>query len=441
MPVLVAILYWIRILRRPMDARLKRRYVGEFAIGFGAAALITLWINVRPRGFENSYFWGELTGVMAIYLYSWTLLLATRARWLEPLFGGLDRMYLWHKRSAIAASMLLFPHALITGSAPHKTANQTGLTLGVVSLLGLLVLVIVSIPRAGRILRLPYERWLFLHRVTGLFVVIGVIHGLSIDQIIGASLLLKLVYSAIGAVGIGAYTYSETLMRRRIPKADYTIATVSRPADEIVELTLTPTGPGVRPQAGQFIFLSIGGDDAWREHPFSVAGTTPDGGLRLSIRALGRDTRRMHARLEPGLPAIVTGPYGMFDLTLGGPRQLWIAGGIGVVPFLSWLQALTPDDGHSIDLFYSVPTEADALYLPELRAAGLRLPAVRIHPIFTRTQGHLTGATLAAQIAPLTLDEHVFLCGPTPMVEDLTRDLHRQGTPREYLHFEHFSFR
>jgi hypothetical protein len=38
MPVLAAILYWIRILRRPMDARLKRRYVGEFAIGFGAAA-------------------------------------------------------------------------------------------------------------------------------------------------------------------------------------------------------------------------------------------------------------------------------------------------------------------------------------------------------------------------------------------------------------------
>jgi predicted ferric reductase len=131
----------------------------------------------------------------------------------------------------------------------------------------------------------------------------------------------------------------------------------------------------------------------------------------------------------------------MFDLTLGGPRQLWIAGGIGVVPFLSWLQALTPDDRHSIDLFYSVPTEADALYLPELRRASQRLPAVRIHPIFTRTQGHLTGATLTEQIAPLTRDEHVFLCGPTPMVEDLTRDLHRQGTPREYLHFEHFSFR
>jgi predicted ferric reductase len=441
MSVLAAILYWIRILRRPMDARLKRRHVGQFTLGFGAAALVTLWLNVRPSGFESSYFWGELTGVLAIYLYSWTLLLATRARWLEPVFGGLDRMYLWHKRSAIAATLLLFPHALTTGSGPHKAANQTGLALGVISLFGLLALVIVSLPRAGRILRLPYERWLFLHRVTGLFVLIGVIHGLSVDQIISASLLLKVVYGVIGAVGIGAYAYCELLMRHRAPKADFTIAEVARPAQNVVELTLTPTGPGVRPQAGQFIFLSIGGDDAWREHPFSVAGTTPDGGLRLSIRALGRDTRRMHARLEPGLPAIVTGPYGMFDLTLGGSRQLWIAGGIGVVPFLSWLQALTPDDGHSIDLFYSVPTEPDALYLPELRAATQRLPAVRVHPIFTRTQGHLTGATIAAAIEPMTGDEHVFLCGPTAMVEDVTRDLHRQGTPRDYMHFEHFTFR
>jgi len=441
MPVIAAILYWIRILRRPMDARLKRRYVGEFALGFGASCLLTFWWDLRPSGFANSYFWGELTGVMSVYLFSWTLLLATRARWLEPLFGGLDRMYRWHKRSAIVATLLLFPHTFITGAGPHKTADQTGLTLGAVSLLGLLALVLVSIPRAGRILRLPYERWLFLHRLTGLFVVVGVLHGLSVDQIIGASLPFKVVYATIGAIGIGSYAYSELLMRQRVPTADYTITEVRRPAEDIVEIALTPAGPGVRPHAGQFIFLSIGGDDAWREHPFSVAGTTPGGGLRLSIRALGRDTSRMHARLEPGLPAIVTGPYGMFDLTLGGDRQIWIAGGIGVVPFLSWLQILTPDHRHSIDLFYSVPTEADALYLPELRAASQRLPAVRIHPYYTRDQGHLTGATLAASVEPLSRTEHVFLCGPTAMVDDLARDLRRRGTPREYLHFEHFSFR
>lgn len=172
MPIFAVIIYWIRILRRPMDARLKRRYVGEFTLVFVAAALIGLWWNRRPPGFGNNYVGGELAGVTAIYLYSATLLLATRARWLEPSFGGLDRMYLWHKRCAIVATSLLIPHAVITGPGPDPASNHTGLTLGVVSLVGLLALVIVSIPRTGRILRLPYERWLFLHRLTGLFVII-----------------------------------------------------------------------------------------------------------------------------------------------------------------------------------------------------------------------------------------------------------------------------
>jgi predicted ferric reductase len=102
-------------------------------------------------------------------------------------------------------------------------------------------------------------------------------------------------------------------MRRRSPHADYTIESIDRPSDTVLDLRLAPVNRVVGPHAGQFVFLRIGGDDAWREHPFSVAGTSPDGHVRLTIRSLGRDTRRMHARLEPGLPATVTGPYGMFE--------------------------------------------------------------------------------------------------------------------------------
>jgi len=53
---------------------------------------------------------------------------------------------------------------------------------------------------------------------------------------------------------------------------------------------------------------------------------------------------------------------------------VWIAGGIGMVPFLSWMQAMQPDDDYNIDLFYSVPSPEQAIYLSEARAAGVRLP-------------------------------------------------------------------
>ncbi|MFJ6088008.1 hypothetical protein ACIQI8_42255 [Streptomyces sp. NPDC092369] len=41
----------------------------------------------------------------------------------------------------------------------------------------------------------------------------------------------------------------------------------------------------------------------------------------------------------------------MFDHTLGGPRQIWIAGGIGIAPFLGWLTHTAAEPPRT-DLFY-----------------------------------------------------------------------------------------
>jgi predicted ferric reductase len=441
--LLAVVVYWIRLLRRPLNAALKRRHVGSsaiFLLGFG---VIVLWDRQRPAGLSAAYTFGEIAGVLAVYLMTWTLLLATRARWLEPWFGGLDQMYLWHRRSAIGAMLLLVPHVLITGGArpAGDQPNLWGARLGVLSAAGLLGLVAISFPRIGRIFRFTYERWLFLHRLIGLFLVLGIAHGLLVDLIIGSSLTLQVVYLGVGTLGISSYMYDELLMRHLLPTADYTISIVTRRGNDIVEMQLTPKGAALTPRAGQFVFLRIGGEDRWREHPFSVAALDSGGRLRLSVRALGRDTRRMHERLAPGLPATVTGPYGMFDFTLGGRQQVWIAGGIGVVPFLNWLTTLKPDDDYSVDLFYSVPTEAEAVYLPELTSLSSRLPFVRIHHVFTRSDGHMTANRVIDALRIPIRGVHVFMCGPLAMVEDISSGLRKRGVPRDYVHAENFAFR
>jgi predicted ferric reductase len=131
----------------------------------------------------------------------------------------------------------------------------------------------------------------------------------------------------------------------------------------------------------------------------------------------------------------------MFDFTVGSRRQVWIAGGIGVVPFLNWLTTLKPKDDFSIDLFYSVPTEADAAYLPELTALSSELTFVRVHDVFTRSEGHLTVDRIMGAIHSPSVDMHVFLCGPPAMVQDLTRDFRKRGVPRDFIHAENYSFR
>jgi len=149
MPIFLAILgYWIHLLRRPMDARLKRRLAGASAILVLGIALVALWVRQRPAGLTDLYVWGEIAGVLAVYLMTWSLLLATRARWLEPWYGGLDQMYLWHRRSAVAGMLLLLPHAIMTsaGRPADERASTVGLALGFFSALGLFGLVAISLP-------------------------------------------------------------------------------------------------------------------------------------------------------------------------------------------------------------------------------------------------------------------------------------------------------
>jgi 8-oxo-dGTP pyrophosphatase MutT (NUDIX family) len=162
--------------------------------------------------------------------------------------------------------------------------------------------------------------------------------------------------------------------------------------------------------------------------------------LIARVRALGRGTRKLYNDLREGTPATLHGPYGMFDYTLGGQRQIWIAGGIGIAPFLGWLTSPTSPPPRT-DLFYSAPDSGDAPFAPELATAAKRQSGLRFHPYFSRKRGRLTGGKIQDAVGPLTPDTHVFLCGPARMVANLSRDLHQRGIPRDHIHSEHFAFR
>lgn len=450
MPLLTAIaIYVIRIMRRPIDIRLKLRHLGPVAVVSGAVAAVLAWDRLRPPGIAASYLFGELLGVLAVYLMAWTTLLATRSTSLERWFGGLDRMYFWHRLCAIWSLLLFIPHALITGHGDGQTvsaqkltfAAQVGRALGLFAALGLIALILVSLARISRLLHVGYRFWLATHRFIGLLLLGALVHGWLLDQVLAGSIALRVIYLLISGAGVGAYAYDELVLRRRAPVAGYLVKEVLRPGPEVTDIVLTPTGSVSPLRGGQFVYLSVGGEHRWREHPFSVAGTWPDGSVRLTIRSRGRDTRRMHENLHPGLPAVINGPYGMFDHTLGGSHQIWIAGGIGVAPFLGWLTTERVDEPDHIDLFYCTTTEADAVFLPDLTAAADRLPNLTVHPVFSRDQGRLTADGVAAAAGPLAADTHLFLCGPAAMVAGLSAELRRQGITRDYIHAEHFAFR
>src|SRR5438034_10755726 len=120
---------------------------GEVIVGL-AITNVVLWVLLRPPGVPGTMYVGEIFATTAIVLLSCSLVLATRAPLLERFFGGLDRMYLWHRWSAVAAVGLLLPHSVLVTRAPDPNLTELGSVLGPVALIGLGVLLPWALARA-----------------------------------------------------------------------------------------------------------------------------------------------------------------------------------------------------------------------------------------------------------------------------------------------------
>ena len=231
-------------------------------------------------------------------------------------------------------------------------------------------------------------------------------------------------------------------MRNLVPRTEAVVCSVEHLNGDVVEVVLQCDEPiSVRP--GQFAYVRFAGVGG-HGHPFSIAGQLPDRRIRVVIKAAGEEKKRMNAELDPGMPATVEGPYGCFDHRLGSRRQVWIAGGIGVTPFLGWL--VTPEQAlpEQVDLFYVTATDTTAVYAQELDGLAQQAPQLRVHHVLTHESGHLTVNQICDDAdIDWTLAERidVFLCGPGPMISGLARALRRDGVPRERIHHELFAFR
>src|SRR5260221_3434029 len=114
---------------------------GEVIVGL-AIINVVLWVLLRPPDVPGTMYVGEIFATTAIVLLSCSLVLATRAPLLERFFGGLDRMYLWHRWSAVAGVGLLLPHSGLVTTAPDPNRNRLCSALWQVRLIWLVLLLL-----------------------------------------------------------------------------------------------------------------------------------------------------------------------------------------------------------------------------------------------------------------------------------------------------------
>ncbi|MFO6375217.1 FAD-binding oxidoreductase, partial [Pseudomonas aeruginosa] len=220
------------------------------------------------------------------------------------------------------------------------------------------------------------------------------------------------------------------------------VTAVERHGESLLEVTCRLQGDWSH-RAGQFAFLTC--DRLEGAHPFTIASADRGcGEVRFSIKALGDYTRRLQDNLEVGARVEVEGPYGCFDFRRGlAGRQVWVAAGIGVTPFIAWLESLqaAPESAPSVELHYCVRNSQEALFAGRLRELCEHLPSVTLHIRYSDEQGKPQAAQLGVLKSAEGRWPSVWFCGPQGLADSLRRDLRRQGMPLRLFHQEAFRMR
>jgi predicted ferric reductase len=411
----------------------------------------SLWWTIRQEGLY-------LTGLSSIVLMSLAMILATRPVWLERPLGGMDRVYRMHKWAGILGISLGAAHwlvemsddvlkALIGRAGRLPKENYAGLLeaardlaeeMGEWAIYALLAMLLLTLWK-----RFPYLVWRYMHRAMPALYLMLAFHAAMLspsDYWTQPAGLLLAVFLAGGAIA-SILSLTGAIGRSRLVKG--TVVSVKRAASDVTEVIcrLDEGWRGHRP--GQFAFIAF--DRIEGPHPFTIAcADKGDRTISFQIKALGDYTRGLADRVMPGQEVRVEGPYGRFDLTRRSRRaqQIWIAGGIGVTPFLAWLESLqaNPESAPVAELHYCTRDREHDAFVARLEALCASLPTIRLHVHGARQGETLSADTLASSFLPKQPTE-IWFCGPQGLAGKLKDGLQASLKGRFRFHQEAFEMR
>ena len=423
-----------------------------------SAALLTttvLWIAGRfsaelPAGFWPWRGLSQITILWSVTLMAIAMLAVVRAHAFEPVFGGLDRAVRFHRIVGPSAILLLIAHVIFLTLTQLEAGGSIGdvlipfwsesaRSIDIIAFYSLLLLGALAYDRL-----MSYERWLSVHRLTGLIFLAASAHAAIEPGTTADFEPLRTWMVILLLAGGGAWLYRVVLFSRLGPRYPYRLDTVVAQGANIIDLVMRPIERRMMYEPGTFVFLRVPDLEGQQKelHPFSISSSPVDRDLRVSIRTVGSFTRRLPA-LKPGTRMEIYGPFGGFTSHRFAPfrRIVCIGAGIGITPFLGMLAfELSNHDFRRIWLYYVVRNEEDAVYDSEIRESHLSAESYIDYALWpTATRGRITAAQIAAEVA---LEGYaVMLCGQVGFVADLARQFRGLGVPRERIITEEFEFR
>jgi benzoate/toluate 1,2-dioxygenase reductase subunit len=209
----------------------------------------------------------------------------------------------------------------------------------------------------------------------------------------------------------------------------------------VLELAVEATAPVFLP--GQYVNIDVPGSGQLRSYSFSSV----PGESRISFLIKKIPGGVMSTWLESadiGNKVDLTGPLGSFYLRAVERPLLLLAGGTGLAPFLSMLEALTrANSQQKVHLIYGVTRDLDLVLVDAIEAYKAKLPNFSYATVVADADStHPRKGWVTQHMAAETLndgDVDVYLCGPPPMVDAVRKHFDDNGVQPNSFHYEKFT--
>ena len=285
---------------------------------------------------------------------------------------------------------------------------------------------------------IKYRPWKTIHWLSYLVLPFVLVHTPQVGSFYAGSEIIRtlwtgfiILFTAILALRLrhtftfGQYPYEITGKKETVP--------------DVFMYKLSPRAKQIKPAPGQYIYTRRSFFS--EEHPFSVVSTDKDGSITIATKVFGKYTKKL-SELSTGDSIYLDGPYGVFtqELSLQDSEKpvVFIAGGIGITPFISHIL----QNDRDITLFNANRTEQQAFLRNTLKKVlgDKYIEVLSDDPNSSAESGYVTTKLLKKYLGDSFATLDYYICGPPIMMSMIKQDLIDSGIKHTSIHTEEFSF-
>lgn len=212
----------------------------------------------------------------------------------------------------------------------------------------------------------------------------------------------------------------------------------------------------MRFEPGQHLALRalIDGEEVMRT--YSICSARDDSELRVAIKAQphGRFSGYANSRLQPGELIEAMPPAGHFNVPFDPANRkhyLAFAAGSGITPIISLIKTALKTEPHSrVTLVYGNRSTPNMIFREQLEdLKNTHMGRFNLVPVMSREQtdielfhgriGRDKCEALFARWVDVDSVDECFICGPEPMVQEVSEALREHGVDESRIHFELFT--